>query len=323
MLSTHNTSPLRGSNFFFESVESCEESFHNNSFNTNEFDESGYTPVHYAIASGNVEVLSFLIANKGDIHKPTENDNKDTPLHLSIDSGSITMTHFLITNGVDPSQCNLIGQNALMYAAMQQKILHLSYLCHIQSIDKNVTDIDGNTALHYAIQKGSKACVLELLKYNIDLKKKNREGITPLHIAAQLGQSFVSDTMLSKDITLIRAMDNYRKTPSDYAFETQNQETINVFKGFGQIHKMPRFVQKYRYYTTPISWMLIMYGAFVIMPIWIKILLMLGLARSMAILTQTAEFNRGNNPAVKVGVGTFTILCLLQFLFTIAPCMYQ
>ncbi|ORE11589.1 ankyrin [Rhizopus microsporus var. microsporus] len=52
--------------------------------------------------------------------------------------------------------------------------------------DINYTDGLGDTACHYAAKFGAKNC-LELLVHisSIDLNRKNKEGKTPLHLAAQ------------------------------------------------------------------------------------------------------------------------------------------
>lgn len=320
--STYPSNKYDDATYNFLTVEDCEASFSNRDINIISEDHNGYTPVHYAIATGNLDVLNYLVSKKGDIHLPSSNENKDTTIHLSIDSGNLSMTHYLISNGVDPNQCNLIGQNALIYAALRNKYLHVAYFLHMDNIDKNAQDADGNTALHYAVENGSIRIIKELLKYNVDLKRANREGMTPLHIAARKGLSIIADLILTTDITTYRALDNYRKSPADYALQDQDQRTISVFKEHRAIFRLPQFVQKYRYHTTPIMWVIILYLIFAYTPFYIKIVSVIGLIHSLYRLTVSDEFRYGKNPAIAVAVTAFAFTCFTIFSIYVLPCKY-
>ncbi|ELR16905.1 Ankyrin repeat containing protein [Acanthamoeba castellanii str. Neff] len=54
-----------------------------------------------------------------------------------------------------------------------------------QGEDVNVTDSDGRTALHWALQKGHGDCVVTLLRAGADLDLKDNDGNPPLHIAVR------------------------------------------------------------------------------------------------------------------------------------------
>ena len=55
-----------------------------------------------------------------------------------------------------------------------------------------------NFSLHYAIETGQEAVVVEeLLKPDVGVNRKNEEGNTPLHIAAQRGYLKIVEMLLS------------------------------------------------------------------------------------------------------------------------------
>ena len=77
----------------------------------------GYTPLHEAVASGNHEVLDYLLTKTSSIPVNIRANNGYTPLHLAAVKDSVECVRVLLKHGADIS---MIGE-------LQNK---LQSLCH-------------------------------------------------------------------------------------------------------------------------------------------------------------------------------------------------
>ncbi|KAF4340201.1 hypothetical protein FBEOM_5898 [Fusarium beomiforme] len=113
-----------------------------------ELDEFGNAPIHVAVISGNFEALEQLIEAKANI---TQKDAfGSTPLMEAVRRGDKRMTQKLL----EYKECRrLIGQ----------------------------VDLDGRSALHFAAQAVSSACVRLLLEAGAPASKPNGFNETPMH----------------------------------------------------------------------------------------------------------------------------------------------
>lgn len=310
VLPSHNIDDLKQFNGSFENLSP-----------TN--DENGYSSMHYAIAQGDIEAVKYLVEKNWNIDYPTSNDTKDTTIHLSIDSGNVMMLHYLVTNGVDPNQCNLAGQNGLIYAAFKNKLLHVSYLLHIKNITKNAQDEDGNTALHHAVKNGNIIIVKELLKHNVNVKKANREGMTPLHIAAKTRNSYIAQLLLENDISLFNITDNYRKTAYDYALEDQDSKTIEIFKKFKAIYRFPKVIRRFYYHFVIFAIMSSLYLIFRYMPIYIEVIALVLFFKYFYTLFSSEDFQIEKNPSIKLLVDAWYLICVANTFIYVIPSKFN
>src|ERR1700681_4644756 len=69
------------------------------------------------------------------------------------------------------------GDKAAVRALIQQKA------------DVNATQVDGATALHWAVYKDDLEAVDLLIKAGAKVDTANREGVTPLHLASLYGNA--------------------------------------------------------------------------------------------------------------------------------------
>ncbi|XP_076080073.1 notch-regulated ankyrin repeat-containing protein A-like [Mytilus galloprovincialis] len=72
--------------------------------NVNSTDSGGWTPLHIAIAYGNIGLTQILIVNKADVHAVTS--EKWTPLHLSAYNGNTQVTNVLLKAYADVRAIN-------------------------------------------------------------------------------------------------------------------------------------------------------------------------------------------------------------------------
>jgi ankyrin repeat protein len=68
----------------------------------NRFDDFGNTPLHYAVASGNLAVVDLLLKAGANVNANDERVIGNTPLSDNIDKCSFEMVKRLINAGADP-----------------------------------------------------------------------------------------------------------------------------------------------------------------------------------------------------------------------------
>ncbi|CAH1797675.1 unnamed protein product [Owenia fusiformis] len=117
----------------------------------NDQDESGETALSYAITSGNVDIVQFLISEVSEtgIDVTSTDNNRNNPLHL-------------LSYCKDPD--NLV-----------QTLINLG-------CDINAQNADGNTPLHCAILGEHSTLVELLLDNDPDMSLLNQNGLGPAHL---------------------------------------------------------------------------------------------------------------------------------------------
>ena len=82
--------------------------------------KTGWTPLHYAATSGQLEMIKLLIDEHAYID--TESPNQSTPLMLAAMYGTEAAVKLLLQEGADPSVKNQLGLNAADFAAKAERI---------------------------------------------------------------------------------------------------------------------------------------------------------------------------------------------------------
>ncbi|KAM9859110.1 serine/threonine-protein phosphatase 6 regulatory ankyrin repeat subunit C [Aulostomus maculatus] len=174
----------------------------------NEADLMGCSPLHYAAAS------HTFCGGEGS-SEPEYSEEKEHEASLCLD--------YLLDNGANPTLKNSKGYSAVHYAAAYGNKQHLELLLEIsfnclEEVESNipvsplhlaafyghcdalhllcetlvsldVRDIEGQTALHLAAQKGFASCVEVLLKHQASYTlREHKHKWTALHVAAAEGQ---------------------------------------------------------------------------------------------------------------------------------------
>jgi ankyrin repeat protein len=131
-------------------------------------DEQGRTPLHLALQRGNIELISYLLDQRGQ-DRPTlasttwESDRRGrTLLHYAIESRRTEAVDILLKAGFD---------------------------------DIGAVDFDGRSALHHAASKGNLVAVKKLLDAGAshDLSALDKDFRSPLQVAALCGRGDVEE----------------------------------------------------------------------------------------------------------------------------------
>ncbi|KAL3282867.1 hypothetical protein HHI36_006026 [Cryptolaemus montrouzieri] len=142
----------------------------------------GRTPLHMCCLSGFVECCrKFLVAG---VDLNAVDDTGKTPLHCAAYKGSVECLDLLVSNGAKFLEKDNIGRLPLHYSASQGHYQCVFTLVGIGS-PTNDEDAQGCAPLHLAAGYDKEGkCVEYLLEHSADPFKRDKRGFTPLHYAA-------------------------------------------------------------------------------------------------------------------------------------------
>jgi ankyrin repeat protein len=167
----------------------------------NDGGQSGYTVLHWAMATSNVTAARFLLSKGAN---PNVADrNGATPLHVAACCASTTDVIKLIleTKKVDINVRDKNGQTALLYAVRGNRVDNVDYLLE-NGADPAIHDENGDTPVHLAAAAVNKdSAILDLLlvtEKKIDIDERNNAGMTALHMAFRESNFNAARFLLSK-----------------------------------------------------------------------------------------------------------------------------
>ena len=203
----------------------------------NVLNSQGQTPLHLASIYGNAESIESLLANGADVkikdadgntalhtavlfRRPVNlaailktnpevdvtNNAQNTPLHLAVQrpENQESVEH-LLQYGADVNFKDPSGRNALLITVASVQTGYIEILAS-KGVDINSQDNEGNTALHYVLNRVLenksfmpmiKLIAAPLLKEGADPHIKNRNGKSPVDLAEESGEKELIDLLKS------------------------------------------------------------------------------------------------------------------------------
>ena len=148
--------------------------------NLSDKDKKDRNCVHYAAATDNVNVMSFLIDR--DINFDMRDKFGCTPLMIATQANQINMVRYLIQIGCDIETKDKEGWTLIERAAHNGSLSIVSDL-YQKGVDIDSKDKQWWTPLHRAAYNGHSSVVRFLINHNADYEIKNKKGKTALQIA--------------------------------------------------------------------------------------------------------------------------------------------
>jgi len=180
--------------------------------------KQGNTPLHFAAQRGNYDIVRMLLLNYG-ADPNIQNHIGDTPLHLTYKSSP----HIILDDyrkrhiskiffeeeskkiKFDINAANQKGDTVLHLATKNRDAHSLIFLLNQEGLAVRPNK-EGQTPLHLIANlkhdkennsKQIQTILLSLIASNADLNAVDHKGNTPLHLAAQSKNQFVSFTLLA------------------------------------------------------------------------------------------------------------------------------
>ncbi|RNA00117.1 transient receptor potential cation channel subfamily V member 5 [Brachionus plicatilis] len=197
-----------------------------NDFYLNE-DYYGETALHMAIVSEEPSMVRFLLANGADVHARCcgkffcPDDQKNNQEH------SILHDVLMVPENTNYEGYIYYGEYPLSFAAVlnQKECVRLLIA---SGADPNKQDFNGNTVLHMLVIKNNLPMFKFMLNFKTSLKIKNRQGLTPLTLAAKLARKEIFQFILEK-------LRHVWFTYADISYGSYPLETIDTISNSGAI----------------------------------------------------------------------------------------
>ncbi|CCI39232.1 unnamed protein product [Albugo candida] len=146
--------------------------------------QNGCTALHGAAASGQLEVVQWMLQYPG-IDPAAVDDDQQTPLHYAAFYGHLEVVQALVEHGVPLDIPDKFGRLAHCSAALNGHLDVVRYLleeCE-SPIDMNAIDEYGGTCLHWAASRGRKEVVQYLCTHGIDVHITSYDNKTAYQLA--------------------------------------------------------------------------------------------------------------------------------------------
>ena len=142
-------------------------------------DASKNTPLHYAVKSGSTEVLDYLISL--GCNREAKTYDGRTPLHLAAKFDNLKLVKYLISKGCDYEARDRAQRTPLLIATLFNGRRTVDYL--LSFCNKDVQDIQGNTAFHIAAVLGNVPMIHILYSQKCNPRILNNDKKPPYQLA--------------------------------------------------------------------------------------------------------------------------------------------
>jgi len=174
----------------------------------------------------NMYELSQVLDHISNIDKYRD-DTGRTWLADALCCGNMALANTFLDHRADPDITDMRGQSAVHYAAQEASPLMME---RVLKMTKNIDAVDaaGNTPMHYALLFDSHL-VRALIDAKCDLNIRDTTGSTPLHITVyhNIGQSLRILVEAGADQTI---RNNNGQTPREYAIFYKRKDCADLLR---------------------------------------------------------------------------------------------
>jgi ankyrin repeat protein len=201
--------------------------------NIRQKDVKGNSLLHAATLADSVENIKLLLAKDKDLINIKNNDEM-SPLYEAIDKLKTNSAKFLIEQGANLNEQDLNYGNSLLHvAALRNLPVILSDLLRVGKLDINITNMEGQTPLNYAMHNNSIYSIKFLLEAGANIHDKNNQGYCSFHKAVQINNPEIIKIFINKDPNIVNEKDQSNQTPLHYAVKSNIVGNVNILLANG------------------------------------------------------------------------------------------
>lgn len=216
-------------------------------------DKGGLVPLHNACSYGHFEVTEMLIKQGANVNA---NDLwAFTPLHEAASKSRVEVCSLLLSEGADPTLLNCHSKTAIDVAPTRELQERLAYeykgYCLLEAARQSdlakvkkylspevlvnfKNPYTGDTALHAAVTSvypKRKQVVETLIRKGAHLNEKNKDFLTPLHLAADNSHYDIMDVLLRSGAK-VNALDGLGQTALHRCARDDNLQACRVLMSY-------------------------------------------------------------------------------------------
>ncbi|XP_041016505.1 ankyrin repeat-containing protein At5g02620-like [Juglans microcarpa x Juglans regia] len=186
------------------------------------------TTLHDAVRNGHQSVVELLLSQKPGLAMMM-NEAGESPLYLAVDRKHYDIADYILQNAPEFPYGGRDGMNVLHVATIRMATKFLQKAIEKWPCLASEADDLGWTPLHYASYIDNVGAVELLLKADRSAAyKKDKEGMSALHISAEQGHFNVTKKLISELPSTCELLDNKGRTPLHLAVE--NGKSIKAVK---------------------------------------------------------------------------------------------
>merc|ERR1712098_77207 len=120
------------------------------------------------------ECFDIILENK-DVEVDVVDEHGNTALHFASEKGNEAMCRDLLEKGANVNAHDTHGETPLMKSIYMNKKKCFDVILKQKGVDVGAVNEDGNTALHFASEKGNEAICRNLLENGANFNARNNE----------------------------------------------------------------------------------------------------------------------------------------------------
>ncbi|XP_075222552.1 tankyrase isoform X2 [Lycorma delicatula] len=215
-------------------------------------DKGGLVPLHNACSYGHFEVTEMLMKAGANVN--AMDLWQFTPLHEAASKSRSEVCSLLLSQGADPTLLNCHSKSAIDVAPTRELQERLAYEykghCLLEAcrqadpsrlkkyLSGDIVNFKhtytGDTALHCAVASPypkRKQVVETLIRKGIHMNEKNKDFLTPLHVATDLSHYDMMDTLLRSG-TKVNALDALGQTALHRCAREDNVQACRILLSY-------------------------------------------------------------------------------------------
>ncbi|KAK9953442.1 hypothetical protein ABG768_017434 [Culter alburnus] len=198
-------------------------------------DENGASPLHYASAGGNVDMIRLIVSTVGPEELNVQDEQGRTSLHWAVEKDQQQSCELLLELGADPNILNS-AMMGLLHLAVTKRYNHLvEVLLSCDRTDVNLEGDLGNTPAMLACSNNNCQALHSLFKHGAKMCIQNKLGHYAIHTVAFAGAKEAMELVLKIGEELgispsvhINYLDKTKSSPLHLAVRGGNIEVIKL-----------------------------------------------------------------------------------------------